>query len=140
MTITGGSALPKDDIDQMVRDAEQYAEEDKNRREEAETRNQAESLIYTTERFLAENGEQVDAAAKTDVEEKLSALKAASGGTDIPAIRDATQELAKASSAMGQAMYAGAQGTAGAPGAPGAEDSDDDDVVDAEIVDEEGSK
>jgi molecular chaperone DnaK len=139
MTITGGSALPKVDIDQMVRDAEQYAEEDRNRREEAETRNQAETLIYTTERFLAENGEQVEASVKTDVEEKLSTLRAASGGTDIAAIRDATQELAKASSAMGQAMYAQAQGAPGAAGAPGAEESDDD-VVDAEIVDEEGSK
>jgi len=140
MTITGGSALPKDDIDRMVRDAEQYAEEDKTRREEAETRNQAETLVYTTERFLAENGEQVEPDVKTDVEDKLSTLRAAVGGTDIAAIRDATAELAKASSAMGQAMYAKAQAEGpGTPGAPGAATGDDD-VVDAEIVDEEGSK
>jgi molecular chaperone DnaK len=136
MTITGGSALPKDDIERMVRDAEQYAEEDRNRREEAETRNQAESLIYTTERFLAENGDKVEATIKTDVEEKLATLRAAAGGTDNAAIRDATAELAKASSAMGQAMYAAAAAAGGAPGA----ESTDDDVVDAEIVDEEGSK
>ncbi|KLL10280.1 molecular chaperone DnaK [Protofrankia coriariae] len=139
MTITGGSALPKDDIDKMVRDAEQYAEEDRKRREEAETRNQGETLVYSTERFLAENGDKIDAAVKADVEEKLSALRAAVGGTDIAAIRDATTELAKASSVMGQSLYADAQGSAGNPGgAAGA--SADDDVVDAEIVDEEDKK
>ncbi|WP_250289851.1 molecular chaperone DnaK [Frankia sp. CiP1_Cm_nod1] len=140
MTITGGSALPKDDIDKMVRDAEQYAEEDRKRREEAETRNQGETLVYSTERFLAENGDKIDATVKTDVEEKLSALRAAVAGTDIAAIRNATTELAKASSAMGQSLYAdAAQGSAGSPGGtPGA--SADDDVVDAEIVDEEDKK
>ncbi len=139
MTITGGSALPKDDIDKMVRDAEQYAEEDRKRREEAETRNQGETLVYSTERFLAENGDKIEAAVKADVEEKLSTLRAAVGGTDIAAIRDATTELAKASSIMGQSLYADAQGAAGTPGgAAGA--STDDDVVDAEIVDEEEKK
>jgi len=141
MTITGGSALPRDDIDKMVRDAEQYAEEDRKRREEAETRNQAETLVYTTERFLAENGEKVESGVKADVEEKLGTLRGAVAGTDIEAIREATAELAKASSEMGQAMYAQAQaaGGAGGPGA-GAPGAADDDVVDAEIVDEEGSK
>jgi molecular chaperone DnaK len=140
MTITGGSALPKNDIDQMVRDAEQYAEEDKTRREEAETRNQGESLVYSTERFLAENGDKVDATIKTDVEEKLGTLRAAVAGTDIAAIRAATEELGKASSAMGQSLYAAAQadGTAAAGGPSGA--PADDDVVDAEIVDEEGKQ
>ncbi len=139
MTITGGSALPKDDIEKMVRDAEQYAEEDRKRREEAETRNQGETLVYSTERFLAENGDKIDATVRADVEEKLSALRAAVGGTDIAAIRDATTELAKASSVMGQSLYADAQGSAGNPGgAAGA--SADDDVVDAEIVDEEDKK
>jgi molecular chaperone DnaK len=145
MTITGGSALPKDDIDRMVKDAEQYAEEDRNRREEAEVRNQADSLVYTTEKFLAENGDKVDEATKSDVQEKLTSLKSVLGGSDMAAIRTATEELGKASSAMGQAMYANAQasGEAG-PGAPGAGPADgaaaDDDVVDAEIVDEDGSK
>jgi molecular chaperone DnaK len=132
MTITGGSALPKNDIDQMVRDAEQYAEEDKVRRDEAETRNQAESLVYTTERFLAENGDKVEDTIKADVEEKLSTLRGAVGGTDIPSMRTATEELRTASSAMGQAMYAQAQATG--------EATADDDVVDAEIVDEEDKK
>nr|MDT0667647.1 Hsp70 family protein [Micromonospora sp. DSM 115978] len=130
---------PKDDIEQMVRDAEQYAEEDHKRREEAETRNQAESLVYTTERFLAENGDKVEATVKADVEEKLGVLRAAVGGTDIAAMREATAELAKASSAMGQAMYAQAGEAAGA-GAPGGATTTDDDVVDAEIVDEEDKK
>jgi molecular chaperone DnaK len=145
MTITGGSALPKDDIDRMVKDAEQYAEEDRLRREEAEVRNQADTLVYSTEKFLAENGDKVDDATKSDVQEKLTSLKSVLGGSDQAAIRTATEELGKASSAMGQAMYANAQasGEAG-PGAPGtgpqAGAAADDDVVDAEIVDEDGSK
>ncbi|KJE24493.1 chaperone protein DnaK [Frankia torreyi] len=138
MTITGGSALPRDDIDRMVRDAEQYAEEDRNRRDEAETRNKAETLVYSTERFLAENGEKIDAAVKSDVEEKLGTLRGAVAGTDTAAIREAADALAAASQAMGQAMYAqAAQEGAGAPGAGGPAD---DDVVDAEIVDEEDKK
>src|SRR5262249_51995426 len=130
---------PKDDIDRMVRDAEQYAEEDRKRREEAETRNRAETLVYTTERFLAENGDKIDAGVKSDVEEKLGALRAAVGGTDSAAIHAAAEELAKASSAMGQAMYAQAQAQGG-QGAGGAAGSPEDDVVDAEIVDEEDKK
>jgi molecular chaperone DnaK len=141
MTITGGSALPKDDIEQMVKDAEQYAEEDRNRREEAETRNQADSLVYTTEKFLAENGDKVEASVKSDVEEKLVALRSVLGGNDMSAIRSATEELSKVSSAMGQAMYANAAAEGGAPGAAGAPGAEsDDDVVDAEIVDEDGTK
>jgi molecular chaperone DnaK len=142
MTITGGSALPKDEIDRMMREAEQYAEEDKRRREEVEVRNQAESLVYQTEQFLAENGDKVGEDVKGDVEEKLGALRAVVGGSDIEAIRSAVDELAKASSAMGSAMYANTQAAAGGAtggptgGAAGA-DSGADDVVDAEIVDED---
>jgi molecular chaperone DnaK len=144
MTITGGSALPKDDIERMVKDAEQYAEEDRKRREEAEVRNQADTLVYSTEKFLAENGDKVDDATKSDVQDKLASLKSVLGGSDMAAIQSATDELGKASSAMGQAMYANAQasGEAG-PGAPGAGPEGgaaDDDVVDAEILDEDGSK
>jgi len=138
MTITGGSALPKDDIDKMIREAEQYAEEDRARRAEAETRNQAESLVYTTEKFLAENGDKVEASVKADVEEKLTTLRAAVGGTDNNAISEATAELAKASSAMGQALYTQNAAEGGAAGGPA--DAQDDDVVDAEIVDEEDKK
>jgi len=139
MTITGGSALPKDDIEKMIRDAEQYAEEDKARRDEAETRNQGESLVYSTERFLAENGDKIDATIKADVEEKLGTLRGAVAGTDIAAIRTATEELGKASTAMGQSMYEQAQASGAAAGA-GAGSPADDDVVDAEIVDEEGKQ
>ncbi|OAA18002.1 Hsp70 protein, partial [Frankia sp. EI5c] len=139
MTITGGSALPKDDINRMVQDAEQYAEEDRQRREEAETRNRAESLVYSTERFLAENGDKIDATVKSDVEEKLGTLRGAVGGTDIAAIREASDELTKASQAMGESMYAQAASAPGGTGAPGAGQADDD-VVDAEIVDEEDKK
>ena len=117
MTITGGSALPKDDIERMMRDAEQYAEEDRSRREEAETRNQADTLVYSTEKFLAENGDKVDASVRSDVEEKLTSLKAVLGGKDSAAIRSATEELAKASSAMGQSLYANTGAQAGGPGA-----------------------
>jgi len=140
MTITGGSALPKDDIERMMRDAEQYAEEDRSRREEAETRNQADTLVYSTEKFLAENGDKVDASVRSDVEEKLTSLKAVLGGKDGAAIRSATEELAKASSAMGQSLYANTGAQAGGPGTgPGAGSSggSEDDVVDAEVIDEE---
>ncbi len=139
MTITGGSALPRDEIDRMMAEAEQFAEDDKKRRDEAEVRNQGEGLVYQTERFLAENGEKVPADVRGDVEEKLGALRAVVGGTDIEAIRSAIDELAKASSAMGSALYASQDaGAAGAPGAAGAAGAEHDDVVDAEIVDEDG--
>ncbi len=139
MTITGGSALPRDEIDRMMAEAEQFAEDDKKRRDEAEVRNQGEGLVYQTERFLAENGDKVPADVRGDVEEKLGALRAVVGGTDIDAIRSGIDELAKASSAMGSALYASQDaGAAGAPGAAGADGAEHDDVVDAEIVDEDG--
>ena len=118
MTITGGSALPRDEIDRMMQEAEQYAEDDKKRREEVEVKNQGEGLVYQTERFLAENGDKVSPDVRGDVEEKLGALRAVVGGNDIAAIRSAVDELAKASSAMGSAMYAEQQAAGG--GAPGA--------------------
>ncbi len=141
MTITGGSALPRDEIDRMMAEAEQFAEDDKKRRDEAEVRNQGEALVYQTEKFLAENGDKVPGDVRGDVEEKLGALRAVVGGTDVDSIRTAVDELAKASSAMGSALYASQEaagaGAAGgaAGGAPGAEHND---VVDAEIVDEDG--
>jgi molecular chaperone DnaK len=148
MQITGGSALPKDDIDRMVREAEQYAEEDHKRREEAETRNQAESLVYQTEKFLADNADKVPADGKTEVEGALGELKEALKGSDIAAIRTSTEKVATSSQKLGAAMYANAQqatgaGAAGAEGAgdaAGASTGADDDVVDAEIVDEDESK
>ncbi|WP_409328495.1 molecular chaperone DnaK [Trujillonella humicola] len=149
MTITGGSALPKEDIERMMRDAESHAEEDKRRREEAETRNLAESLQYQTEKFLAENGDKIPADKKEELGEALTELRSALGGSDIAAIKAAQEKVARISQEVGGALYAqqaeaGAAGAgAGAPGpeaeAPGAS-SGDDDVVDAEIVDEDDTR
>jgi molecular chaperone DnaK len=147
VTISGGSALAKEDIDKMVRDAEQYAEEDRQRREEAEVRNRADTLVYTTEKFLAENAEKVPDDVKSEVESALADVKKALEGNDTETIRQATEAAATASQKMGSAIYAQAQaeqqaaGGAGAEGAAGAEGTaqdSDNDVVDAEIVDDEG--
>ena len=143
MTVTGGSALPKDDIDRMMREADQYAEEDHKRREAAETRNQAEQLVYQTEKFLKDNEDKVPGEVKTEVEESLTDLKEKLKGEDTAEIRTATEKVAAVSQKLGQAMYAntdaaaGEAGAAGADGAEGAQAKADDDVVDAEIVDDE---
>jgi molecular chaperone DnaK len=149
MTITGGSALPKDDIERMMRDAEEHAEEDKRRREEAETRNLSESLQYQTEKFLAENGDKLPEDKRTELNEALVELRSALGGSDIAAIKAAQEKVARISQEAGGAMYAqqqasaqGAQFTDGTAGGPTGETTDqaaaDDDVVEAEIVDEPG--
>ncbi|TCI99482.1 molecular chaperone DnaK [Aeromicrobium sp. IC_218] len=138
MTITGGSALSKDDIDRMVKDAEQYAEEDRQRREQVETRNQAESLAHSTEKFLNENGDKVSDDVKAEVQSDLDALREALKGDDADAVQAASTKLAESSSKMGQAMYEAAAQQAEAEGATGGEPTDgDDDVVEAEIVDED---
>jgi molecular chaperone DnaK len=131
MTITGGGALSKEEIDRMMADAESHADEDRARREEAEIRNQAESLIFQTEKFLEESGDKVPADAKANVDEPLAELKAAIAGEDIAAIKAAVEKVATASQALGAAMYANSQDDASETEAAG-----DDDVVDAEIVDE----
>ena len=137
MTITGGSALPKEDIERMMKEAEQYAEEDHKRREEAETRNQAEALVHQTQKFLAENGDKVPAEGKADVEAALTDLSGVLGGSDIAAIREKSETLAKKSQELGGALYAqqAAADTADTAGAAGP--AADEGVVDAEIVDEE---
>jgi molecular chaperone DnaK len=143
MTITGGSALPKDDIERMVKDAEAHAEEDKQRREEADVRNQAESLVYQTEKFVKDNDEKLPAETKDKVNAALKDAQEALKGEDINAIKSAVEKLATESQAMGSAMYAnaGAESAAagaGAPGgAPAGESGGAEDVVDAEIVDED---
>jgi molecular chaperone DnaK len=142
VTISGGSALPKDDIERMMADAEKYAEEDRQRREEAEVRNRAESLAYTTEKFLAENTDKVPDDVKSEVEAAIAELKRTLEGTDTEAIRTASEHAAQVSQKMGTAIYAQSQQAAsaagGAEGAAGQEDaSGDDDVVEAEIVDED---
>ncbi|TKA11257.1 molecular chaperone DnaK [Actinacidiphila oryziradicis] len=141
MTVTGGSALPKDDIDRMMREAEQYADEDHKRREAAETRNQAEQLVYQTEKFIADNEDKVPGDVKAEVEVTIADLKEKLKGEDVAAIREATEKVAATSQKLGQALYANAQAEGGAtpPGAgpEGAHAAADDDVVDAEIVDED---
>ncbi|GAA2818547.1 molecular chaperone DnaK [Kribbella solani] len=144
MTVTGGSALPKTDIDQMVRDAEQYAEDDRQRREAVESRNQAESLVYQTEKFLQENEDKVPDDVKTEVKDGVAELKKALEGDDADAVKTASEKLAQSSQKMGAAMYANAQAAGGSAdegatsgNADGNSTNDDDDVVDAEIVDED---
>jgi molecular chaperone DnaK len=149
MTITGGSALPKDDIERMMREAESHAEEDRARKEEAETRNQAETLVYQTEKFLRENTDSVPAPEKDAVDTALANLKKALEGTDIAAVRTATDELAAESQKMGTAIYANAQANSSAASHEGHEGESGsttgatdgasdgaDEVIDAEIVDE----
>jgi molecular chaperone DnaK len=142
MTITGQSSLAKDDIAQMVKDAEAHAEEDKRRREEAEVRNNADNLVYQTEKVLREQGDKVTEEERSAVEQPLADVKAALGGTDTEAIKSASERLMTASQAFSQKLYeAAARDTAGAAGtsASGATASapSDDEVVDAEIVDED---
>ena len=138
MTITGGSGLPKEDIERMMKDAEAHAEEDRKRKEEAEVRNSAETLMHQTEKFLAENGDKVPADAKSNVEGPLAELKTALAGTDIDAIKSAAEKVATTSQALGAAMYAQNQaaGESTTSDAGSSSSTNDDDVVDAEIVDE----
>lgn len=137
MTVTGGSALPKDDINRMVREAEEHAEEDRKRREAAETRNQAEQLVYQTERFLRENEERIPADTRTEVEAAATELKGLlkDRADDTAALRAGVEKLAAVSQRMGQAMYAGAGEGAQEQGGPAP--AGEEGVVDAEIVDEE---
>ncbi|WP_150248785.1 molecular chaperone DnaK [Nocardiopsis deserti] len=138
VTISGGSAMSKDDIDKMVREAEQYAEEDRKRREEAEVRNNAESLVYQTEKVIKDNEDKVPADVRSETEAAVAELKTALEGSDVEAIRTASEKVALASQKIGSAIYS--QGQQGAEGdaAQGAQGSADDaDVVDAEIVDED---
>ena len=145
MTITGQSTIDKDDIDQMVKDAEAHAEEDRQRRDEAEVRNNADSLVYQTEKVLREQGENVSTEEKEAVEQPLADLKKALDGTDFDAIKSATEALMAASQAFSQKLYEAAAKDAGAAGSSasgqggdGAGSVDDDEIVDAEIVDDEG--
>ena len=137
--ITGGSALNKDDIEKMVRDAEEYAEEDRRRREEAEVRNQADTLVYSTEKFLAENDEKVPADVKAEVKDAIADLKKAIEGNDVETIKTASEHAATVSQKMGSAIYAAAQAERQEAGHDETATDDapqDEGVVDAEIVDE----
>ena len=141
MTITGGSALSKEDIDRMISDAEQYADEDRKRREAIELRNSADSTVYSTEKFLSENSDKIPADVKSEVEADIAGVKTALEGDDTDAISSAAAKLATSSQKMGAAMYAqsgdsmGSDGTSAA-GSDGTGPEGTDDVVDAEIVDD----
>ncbi|MCO5319321.1 MAG: molecular chaperone DnaK [Microthrixaceae bacterium] len=145
ITITGQSSLSKDQIDQMVRDAESHAEEDRRRREEADARNTGDSLVYQTEKLLSEQGDKLPDADKEQVEASLADLKEALGGNDPAEITAATEKLVEASQKVSQLLYEQSAAAASGPeGAPGAGDEgfveDDSDVVDAEVVDEDGEE
>ncbi len=141
MTITGQSSLAKDDIERMVRDAEAHAEEDRTRREEAEVRNTADTLVYQTEKLLKDQGEKFEGTEKEDVETALANVKDALNGTNIEVIKDSTEKLVGVSQSFSQRLYEQASQTQSAPtgdgpSQDGSEAGSDDDVVDAEIVDE----
>lgn len=152
MTISGGSALPKEEIDRMVKDAEAHAEEDKQRRADAESRNSAEQLVYSTEKFLRDNEDKIPADSRSGVDSALAELKDAlkdGSGATPDEITQKTEALAKVSQELGTAMYAASQAAesgdaasgAGSTGAgadsTGSAGGSDDDVVDAEVVDED---
>ena len=153
MTITGGTALGKDEIDRMMKEAEAHAEEDKARREEAEVRNNADNLVFQTEKLLKDSGDKVEPAEREKIEAELASLKEALAGTDVDAVRTAHEALIAASQEFAQRLYAastsdaaadtstgadggGPDGASGGSGAP----VDDDEVAEAEIVEEPGDK
>ena len=145
MTVTGGSALGKDEINNMVKDAEAHAEEDRKRRDAVDTKNEGEALVFRTEKLLKDNADKIGEYTKGPVEESLKELKTALEGDDIEAIKAGMEKLNTTSAAMGQAMYAAAQASAaqeqsGASEGEASSSAGDDDVVDAEIVDDENDK
>ena len=142
MTITGQSALAKDDIDRMIKDAEAHAEDDRRRREEAEVRNNADQLVYQTQKLLSEQGDKIDASERADVEAAVAGVSEALNGTDVEAIKTATERLLTASQSFSQKLYEAAsreqaqsQPSSGDDGSSAGTGSDDE-IVDAEIVDE----
>jgi len=144
MTITGGSSLSKEDIDRMVRDAEEHAAEDKARREATDTRNTAEQLAYSVDKLIADNADKLPEEVKTEVQADVDALKSALEGTDDAAVKTAFEKLQASQTKLGEAIYAqpgSPDGAAGAQGAPAGEQAaTDEDIVDAEIVDEDEKK
>ena len=133
MTITGGSSLSEEDIERMVKDAEEHAAEDKVRREEAETRNQAEQLAYSTDKLIKENDEKLPEEVKTEVQADVDALKAALAGDDADAVKAAQEKLSTSAQKLGEAIYANQPAEGEEAAAPEAEE----DVVDAEVVEDD---
>jgi molecular chaperone DnaK len=140
MTITGGSSLAKDDIERMRRDAEEHADEDRRRRDEAEARNVAEARQWQTEKFLAENGDKLPANTKEEINDALGDLRSALGGTDIEKIKAAHSKLDEVSQKAGAALYEQQPSTPGTDAPPSGASAAQDDVVDAEVIDDEGKK
>jgi molecular chaperone DnaK len=146
MTITGQSALNRDEIDRMMREAESHADEDRKRREEAEVRNNADTLVYQTEKLLKEQGEKATPEDKTAIEDALKSVKEALAGTDVDAIKRSHESLIQASQNFASRLYQQAaanaqqaQGGGGAPGGDGSQAADgqaEEEVADAEIVEE----
>ena len=142
MTITGGSSLPKEDIERMVREAEENAAEDKKRADALEQRNQAESLAYSIEKLIKENEDKLPEDVKSEVQADVDALKTALAGEDDDAVKTAFDKLNESQGKLGEAIYAQSQADAAAGDAgdaQGATDSDED-VVDAEVIDEDEEK
>ena len=140
MTISGGSAIPQEDIDRMVREAEEHAEEDKKRREAADTRNNAETVAYQTDKLIKDNDDKLPEDVKNEVQADVDALKEALKGDDDHAVKQAYDKLQQSQTKLGEAIYSAAQAEAGAEGAQADAGSADDDVVDAEVVDEDEEK
>ena len=137
MTITGQSSLDKDAIDQMIKDAEAHAEEDRKRKEEAEVRNSADGLVYQTEKMIKDQAENINDDEKSTLEAKIADVKTALEGTDLEAIKDATESLMSASQEFGQRLYEQAAADQAAAGEAETDAPSDDDVVDAEIIDDD---
>lgn len=140
MTITGQSSLAKDDIERMVKDAEAHAEDDRRRREEAEIRNNADQLVYQTQKLLNEQGDKIDETERAGVESALKGVGEALNGTDVEAIKTATEQLLTVSQSFSQKLYeAASKASSDGQSSPGGDSStqNDDEIVDAEIVDEQ---
>jgi molecular chaperone DnaK len=136
MTITGQSSVAKDDIEQMIKDAEAHAEDDRRRKEEAEVRNGADTLVYQTEKVIKEQGDKLDAAERESVETALIKVREALAGSDVEAIKSTTETLMTASQSFSQKLYEAASAEQAQGAASGDAGVNDDEVVDAEIVDE----
>ncbi len=143
MVISGGSSLPKEDIERMVREAEEHAAEDKARREANERRNQAEQLVYSIEKLIKENDDKLPADVKSEVQADVDSLKSALAGDDDEAVKTAFDKLNESQGKLGQAIYAQQDAGAAAGGEQPTADQpqqDDEDIVDAEVVDDEDDK
>lgn len=138
MTITGGSALSKDEMDRMMREAEAFANEDKSRREMAEARNMGDNLLYQTEKTLKEHGEKLAEGDRKEIEDAMAEIKEALGGEDVERIKTASERLSTASHKLAEQIYSRSQSDSSAS-ADGSATSEEDEIVDAEVVEDGAS-